>query len=59
MLIMTVVRSSHRRSMIPSLRRSRASCMRAPNIYDVAREAKVSVFTVSAVIDAPGHSSTL
>src|SRR5580693_8163896 len=33
---------------------------RAPSIYDVAREAKVSVFTVSAVINDTGRvSSTL
>jgi LacI family transcriptional regulator len=31
---------------------------RAPSIYDVAREAKVSVFTVSAVINDSGRVST-
>src|SRR3989441_1363845 len=31
---------------------------RAPSIYDVAREAKVSVFTVSAVINDTGRVST-
>jgi len=41
--------------MIPSPRRSRASGKTAPNIYDVAREAKVSVFTVSAVINKKQH----
>jgi len=35
---------------------SRAS--RAPSIYDVASEAKVSVFTVSAVINDTGRVST-
>ena len=36
-------------------RRSRAPGRKAPNIYDVAREAKVSVFTVSAVINKKDH----
>jgi LacI family transcriptional regulator len=31
---------------------------KAPSIYDVAREAKVSVFTVSAVINDTGRVST-
>ncbi|MGA7908293.1 MAG: LacI family DNA-binding transcriptional regulator [Candidatus Sulfotelmatobacter sp.] len=41
--------------MKPSSRRSRTSGRKAPNIYDVAREAKVSVFTVSAVINKKEH----
>ena len=36
-------------------RRTRMSGKKAPNIYDVAREAKVSVFTVSAVINKKEH----
>lgn len=36
-------------------RSSRASRSKTPTIYDVAREAKVSVFTVSAVINRKSH----
>jgi LacI family transcriptional regulator len=40
--------------------RKRADRAKAPSIYDVAREARVSVFTVSAVINNKGRvSSTL
>jgi LacI family transcriptional regulator len=41
--------------MAAASRRSRTSGKKAPNIYDVAREAKVSVFTVSAVINKKEH----
>ena len=37
---------------------SRATAARAPSIYDVAREARVSVFTVSAVVNNKGRVST-
>jgi LacI family transcriptional regulator len=41
-------------------KRKRAEGAKAPRIYDVAREARVSVFTVSAVINNKGRvSSTL
>ena len=41
-------------------RRTRSNSLKAPSIYDVAREARVSVFTVSAVINRKGRvSSTL
>jgi len=36
-------------------RNSKTSGRKAPNIYDVAREARVSVFTVSAVINKKEH----
>ena len=39
-------------------KRSRPDISKAPSIYDVAREARVSVFTVSAVINKKGHVST-
>jgi LacI family transcriptional regulator len=39
-------------------RRTPSRASRAPSIYDVAREAKVSVFTVSAVINDTGRVST-
>ena len=35
----------------PAVRKKRVGLPKIPNIYDVAREAKVSVFTVSAVIN--------
>ena len=38
-----------------SPRNSKNSGRKAPNIYDVAREAQVSVFTVSAVINKKAH----
>ncbi len=38
--------------------RTRAHADRMPNIYDVAREARVSVFTVSAVINKGGQVSS-
>jgi LacI family transcriptional regulator len=41
--------------MAGSLRGSRASKRKTPTIYDVAREARVSVFTVSAVINHKSH----
>lgn len=42
------------------IRRTRSNSLKAPSIYDVAREARVSVFTVSAVINNKGRvSSTL
>jgi len=41
-------------------RRTRTNTLKAPSIYDVARQARVSVFTVSAVINNKGRvSSTL
>src|SRR3984893_15202674 len=45
--------------MTKKARRSRMSrrASKAPSIYDVAREAKVSVFTVSAVINKTGRVS--
>jgi hypothetical protein len=36
--------------------RTRSNGSKAPSIYDVAREARVSVFTVSAVINQKGGS---
>jgi len=36
-------------------KRVRSEGSKAPSIYDVAREARVSVFTVSAVINKKGH----
>ena len=36
-------------------RGSKTSKRKAPNIYDVAREARVSIFTVSAVINKKEH----
>jgi LacI family transcriptional regulator len=40
--------------------RGRSDTLKAPSIYDVAREARVSVFTVSAVVNNKGRvSSTL
>jgi LacI family transcriptional regulator len=44
--------------MSRSPRASRASRGKAPNIYDVAREARVSVFTVSAIINKKDHVRT-
>jgi len=41
--------------MADSARGSRASKRKTPTIYDVAREARVSVFTVSAVINNKSH----
>ena len=41
--------------MAKSPRVSKTSVRKAPNIYDVAREARVSVFTVSAVINNKAH----
>jgi LacI family transcriptional regulator len=41
--------------MPESPRGSRASKRKTPTIYDVAREARVSVFTVSAVINKKSH----
>ena len=41
--------------MAESPRGSRASKRKTPTIYDVAREARVSVFTVSAVINNKSH----
>jgi LacI family transcriptional regulator len=41
--------------MAESPRGSRASRRKTPTIYDVAREARVSVFTVSAVINNKSH----
>ncbi len=41
--------------MVDSARGSRASRRKTPTIYDVAREARVSVFTVSAVINKKSH----
>ncbi len=41
--------------MVDSPRGSRASKRKTPTIYDVAREARVSVFTVSAVINNKSH----
>ena len=41
--------------MSRSPRNSKTSGRKAPNIYDVAREAQVSVFTVSAVINKKDH----
>jgi DNA-binding LacI/PurR family transcriptional regulator len=38
--------------------RTRSDGSKAPSIYDVAREARVSVFTVSAVINNKGRVST-
>lgn len=38
-----------------SRRSSKASGRKVPNIYDVAREARVSVFTVSAVVNKKDH----
>jgi LacI family transcriptional regulator, galactose operon repressor len=40
-----------------SPRNSKTPGRKAPNIYDVAREAQVSVFTVSAVINKKDHVS--
>jgi hypothetical protein len=44
-----------KRGMVDSPRGSRASRRKTPTIYDVAREARVSVFTVSAVINNKSH----
>jgi len=45
---------------MPNNRNRRSRGSKAPSIYDVAREARVSVFTVSAVINNKGRvSSTL
>ena len=46
--------------MTKKLKRTRTAnrTSKAPSIYDVAREAKVSVFTVSAVINDTGRVST-
>ena len=41
--------------MVDSPRGSRAAKRKTPTIYDVAREARVSVFTVSAVINNKSH----
>jgi LacI family transcriptional regulator len=41
--------------MVDSPRGSRSSRRKTPTIYDVAREARVSVFTVSAVINNKSH----
>src|ERR1700681_4921231 len=41
--------------MSRSPRNSKTTSRKAPNIYDVAREAQVSVFTVSAVINKKDH----
>lgn len=41
----------------PIVRKERGGVPKIPNIYDVAREAKVSVFTVSAVINDSGQVS--
>ena len=41
--------------MVDSARGFRASRRKRPTIYDVAREARVSVFTVSAVINNKNH----
>src|SRR5580693_10127729 len=41
--------------MARSSRGSKTAGRKAPNIYDVAREAQVSVFTVSAVINKKDH----
>ncbi len=41
--------------MVDSPRGTRASKRKTPTIYDVAREARVSVFTVSAVINNKAH----
>lgn len=41
----------------PAARKQRAGVPKIPNIYDVAREAKVSVFTVSAVVNDSGQVS--
>jgi LacI family transcriptional regulator len=41
----------------PAARAKRARQSKIPNIYDVAREAKVSVFTVSAVVNNSGQVS--
>src|SRR5262250_898134 len=42
----------------PTKRTRGSGVSKAPSIYDVAREAKVSVFTVSAVINKTGRVST-
>src|SRR6201988_2051742 len=42
----------------PTRTRMAGRTSKAPSIYDVAREAKVSVFTVSAVINHTGRVST-
>ena len=49
----------HRRAaaMSRNHKRSRSDSSKAASIYDVAREARVSVFTVSAVINKKGHVS--
>src|SRR3981081_4877496 len=46
--------------MAKNVKRTRTAnrASKAPSIYDVAREAKVSVFTVSAVINDTGRVST-
>src|SRR3984893_12247915 len=41
--------------MARSTRNSKTSGRKAANIYDVARESRVSVFTVSAVINKKDH----
>jgi hypothetical protein len=45
--------------MARSPRNSKAAGVKATNIYDGAREAPVSVFTVSAVINKKGPSGFL
>lgn len=40
---------------MPRLRHSRSNGTKAASIYDVARESKVSVFTVSAVVNQKSH----
>lgn len=44
--------------MVDSPRGAKTSRSKAANIYDVAREARVSVFTVSAVINKKEHVGT-
>jgi DNA-binding LacI/PurR family transcriptional regulator len=46
---------SGKKYMVDSPRGSRSSKRKTPTIYDVAREARVSVFTVSAVINNKSH----
>src|ERR1700742_1625157 len=41
--------------MVDSVRGSRTNKRKTPTIYDVAREARLSVFTVSAVINNKRH----
>jgi LacI family transcriptional regulator len=43
--------------MAKRLTRTLGRASKAPSIYDVAREAKVSIFTVSAVVNKTGHVS--